>query len=52
MKTAVTADEARGVVLPEHLREELGLQDGDALEVETSGGEISLKPVRAKARMK
>ena len=52
MKTTVTVDETGGVVLPEPVRNELGLQEGDALEVEMSGEEIKLKPVRAKARIR
>ena len=51
MKTTVTVDEAAGVVLPELVRDELGLRPDDALEVETSNGAITLRPIRAKARM-
>jgi AbrB family looped-hinge helix DNA binding protein len=52
MRTTVTVDETGGVVLPEAVRDELALQEGDALEVEISGDEITLKPVRASARTK
>jgi AbrB family looped-hinge helix DNA binding protein len=51
MKTTVTVDEEGGVVLPKPVRDELGLQEGDALEVGTSEGEITRRPVRVKPRM-
>jgi AbrB family looped-hinge helix DNA binding protein len=39
-------DKAGRVVIPKPLREELHLEPGDALEMETSGEQITLRPVR------
>ena len=39
-------DKAGRIVLPKPLRTELQLAAGDALEVETSGEQITLRPVR------
>ena len=46
MNSRLTIDKAGRVVIPKSLREELRLEPGDALELETSGEEITLRPVR------
>jgi AbrB family looped-hinge helix DNA binding protein len=46
MKCRVTLDKTGRVVIPKPLREELDLEPGDALEMETAGEEITLRPVR------
>jgi AbrB family looped-hinge helix DNA binding protein len=52
MNTRITVDKAGRIVLPKPVRDELQLQAGDSLELEISGQEITLRPVRAKARMR
>jgi AbrB family looped-hinge helix DNA binding protein len=39
-------DEAGRVAIPQPLREELHLEAGDAVEMESAGEEITLRPVR------
>jgi AbrB family looped-hinge helix DNA binding protein len=51
MNTTITVDKAGRIVLPKPVRDELQLQAGDSLELEISGEEITLRPVRTKARM-
>jgi AbrB family looped-hinge helix DNA binding protein len=51
MNATITVDRAGRIVLPKLLRDKLQLQAGDSLEIEASGEEITLRPVRAKARM-
>ncbi len=46
MNTRLTIDKAGRVVLPKPLREELHLEPGDFLEMESAGEEITLRPVR------
>ena len=46
MNTRLTIDKAGRVVIPKPLREELQLEPGDALEMETTGEQITLRPVR------
>ena len=46
MTTQLTIDKAGRVVIPKSLRDELQLAPGDALEMESSGDEITLRPVR------
>jgi AbrB family looped-hinge helix DNA binding protein len=43
--THLTIDKAGRVVIPKALREELRLEPGDSLEMETSGESITLRPV-------
>ena len=42
----LTIDKAGRVVIPKPLREELHLEPGDALDLETAGEYITLRPVR------
>jgi AbrB family looped-hinge helix DNA binding protein len=46
MSTRLVIDKAGRVVIPKPLREELHLQPGDALEMESTGEQITLRPVR------
>jgi AbrB family looped-hinge helix DNA binding protein len=46
MNTRLTMDRAGRVVIPKPLREELNLEPGDSLEMESSGEQITLRPVR------
>jgi AbrB family looped-hinge helix DNA binding protein len=52
MITKLTLDKAGRVVLPKPLRDELQLSPGDALEVESQGEEITLRPVRGNAPLR
>jgi AbrB family looped-hinge helix DNA binding protein len=44
MITRLTLDKAGRIILPKPLRDELRLEAGDTLEVESSGEEITLRP--------
>jgi AbrB family looped-hinge helix DNA binding protein len=46
MNIRLIMDKAGRVVIPKPLREELHLEPGDALEMESAGEEITLRPVR------
>ena len=46
MAIRLTIDQAGRVVIPKPLRKELHLEAGDALEMEHSGEQITLRPVR------
>ena len=46
MNTRLTIDKAGRVVIPKPLREELHLEPGDSLEMESAGERITLRPVR------
>ncbi len=46
MNTRLIIDKAGRVVIPKPLREELHLEAGDALEMESAGEQITLRPVR------
>jgi len=48
----LTLDGAGRVVIPKPVRDELHLQAGDALEMETSGEDIRLRPVRGQAQLR
>jgi AbrB family looped-hinge helix DNA binding protein len=52
MATRLTLDKAGRIVLPKPLREELRLEAGDTLEVESSGEEITLRPSRGHAQLR
>lgn len=46
MNTRSIIDKAGRVVIPKPLREELHLEPGDSLEMESAGEQITLRPVR------
>jgi AbrB family looped-hinge helix DNA binding protein len=46
MNTRLTLDKAGRVVIPKPVREELQLEPGDALELESGGAQITLRPAR------
>jgi AbrB family looped-hinge helix DNA binding protein len=46
MSIRLTIDKAGRVVIPKPLREELHLEPGDSLEMESAGEQITLRPVR------
>jgi AbrB family looped-hinge helix DNA binding protein len=51
MNATITIDKSGRIVLPKPVRDELQLREGDSLELEISGQEITLRPVRAKMRL-
>jgi AbrB family looped-hinge helix DNA binding protein len=46
MTTRLVIDKAGRVVIPKAVREKLHLEPGDSLEIESSGEQITLRPVR------
>ena len=46
VNTRLIIDKAGSVVIPKPLREELNLEPGDSLEMESVGEQITLRPVR------
>jgi AbrB family looped-hinge helix DNA binding protein len=46
MNVRLTMDKAGRVVIPKPLREELHLEPGDVLEIESAGEQLTLRPVR------
>ncbi len=52
MVAKLTLDRAGRIVLPKALRDELQLAPGDALEAESSGEEITLRPLRGNAPLR
>ena len=46
MGTRITIDRVGRIVLPKPVRDALDLAPGDALELETAGEQITLRPVR------
>ncbi len=48
MHVRLTIDKAGRIVIPKPLREELRLEPGDDLELESAGEEITLRPVRGR----
>ena len=46
MNSRLIIDKAGRVVIPKPLREELHLEPGDTLELESAGQQITLRPVR------
>ena len=46
MNTRLVIDKAGRVVIPKPLREALHLEPGDSLEMESTGEQITLRPVR------
>ena len=49
MVTKLTIDKAGRVVIPKPLREELHLAAGDSLQLESTGGAITLRPLHETA---
>lgn len=47
MTTTLTLDKAGRVVIPKTLRDELHLEPGDTLELESEGDCVKLRPVRS-----
>jgi AbrB family looped-hinge helix DNA binding protein len=47
MNTTVTLDKAGRVVIPKALRDEMHLEAGDALVLESEGESLTLRPVRS-----
>jgi AbrB family looped-hinge helix DNA binding protein len=47
----LTIDKAGRIVLPKPMRDELRLEAGDTLEVESSGEKITLRPLRGNAQL-
>lgn len=52
MTRRLTLDKAGRIVLPKPLRDELRLQPGDTLEIESSSEEITLRPTRGQAQLR
>ena len=52
MNATVTVDKAGRLVLPKALREELRLEAGDTLEIESEGERVTLRPVRSNAPLR
>ena len=51
MLTKTTIDKAGRIVLPKPLRDELRLEPGDILELETSGDKITLRPAQTSGQL-
>jgi AbrB family looped-hinge helix DNA binding protein len=47
MGVTTTIDKAGRVVIPRNLRDELRLEPGDTIELESEGGRVTLRPVRS-----
>jgi len=52
MTTTITLDRAGRVLIPKTLRQELHLGPGDALQLDSKGEQITLRPMRPKALLK
>jgi AbrB family looped-hinge helix DNA binding protein len=52
MNTTVTLDKAGRVVIPKALRDELRLEPGDSLELESEGERVTLRPVRSESPLR
>ena len=52
MNTTVTVDRAGRVVLPKTLRDELRLEAGDSLQLESEGERVTLRPIRSKSPLR
>jgi AbrB family looped-hinge helix DNA binding protein len=48
----LTLDKAGRIVLPKPLRDELHLEPGDTLEIESSGEDIMIRPARGQAQLR
>ena len=47
MSIITTLDKAGRVVIPKSVRDELNIEPGDSIEVETCGDRVTLRPVRS-----
>jgi AbrB family looped-hinge helix DNA binding protein len=52
MQTRIIIDRGGRIVIPKPVREELNLEPGDSLEIESAGEQITLRPVRGTAPLK
>ena len=52
MAVRLTLDKAGRIVLPKPVRDELQLEPGDTLDLETCGDQITLKPARGCGRLR
>lgn len=52
MNSRLTIDRGGRIVIPKPVRKELNLEPGDSLEMERSGEQITLRPVRGTAPLK
>jgi AbrB family transcriptional regulator (stage V sporulation protein T) len=52
MNTTVTLDRAGRGVIPKALRDELRLEAGDTLELQTEGERVTLRPIRSSTRLR
>jgi len=51
MNTTVTIDKAGRIVIPKALRDEMRLSPGDALELESAGESVMLRPAHTGGRL-
>lgn len=47
MNTTVTIDKAGRVIIPKSVRDELHLDPGDALELQSEGNQVTLRPIQS-----
>lgn len=52
MTTTVTIDKAGRVVIPKGVRDELQIEPGDTLELESEGNRMTLRPLHAVSQLK
>jgi AbrB family looped-hinge helix DNA binding protein len=52
VRTTVTLDKAGRVVIPKTLRDELRLEAGDTLHLESGGEQVILRPVRSSSPLR
>ena len=52
MKVTVTLDKAGRVVIPKTVRDELHLEAGDTLELESHADKVTLRPVRSSSPLR
>jgi AbrB family looped-hinge helix DNA binding protein len=52
VKTTVTLDKAGRVVIPKNSRDELRLEPGDSLTLESDGDRVTLRPVRSASALR
>ena len=52
MNTTVKLDKAGRIVIPKALRDELHLEPGSTLALESDGNSVTLRPVRSSTRLR